>query len=346
MRQRAARLGLALIALGGGLLAQPTNAGAITVTKSAWWSRASEPASIAPPAAAVPGVTAPTLPATPPRPDVAEGSLLVEGTPAGATAIAAITYTLTDTETSPILTVTPSASSNVPTDAVILACLAALDWSKPDTQPGPWADKPLVECRRSVNGIIADGTITFPLEPLLSATSTELDIVLVPGNTPQTTPAGAVGSTFTLSFDAAEGAAITTATKATSPTPTTLASSVFSPPRSTGSPSFTAPIADPVVAPALEPQDQAPIEPDQQMAAVPAAAAEDNTAQGVAFLVLLAGATLAALAYLTPDRTEGGTIGLGRFKRPTPATVLAMEPVEGGLGRFARLRTAAPSRLS
>jgi hypothetical protein len=301
-----------------------------------------------PPAAAVPGVTAPTLPATPPRPDVAEGSLLVEGTPAGATAIAAITYTLTDTETSPILTVTPSASSNVPADAVILACLAALDWAAPETQPGPWADKPLVDCQRSVNGIIADGTITFPLEPLVTPSSTELDIILVPGTTGEATPAGAIGSTFSLSFDAATAAVITTTPKPTTstPTPTTVASSVSSPSLATGSPSFTAPIADPVGAPALEPQDQAPIVPEQQMAAVPAAAAEDNTAQGVAFLILLAGAALTALAYLTPDRTEGGTIGLGRFKRPAPVSVVAMEPVEGGLGRFARLRTTAPSRLS
>jgi hypothetical protein len=68
----------------------------------------------------------------------------------------------------------------------------------------------------------------------------------------------------------------------------------------------------------------------------------------VAFIILLAGAALAGLAYLTPDRDEHGTVGLGRFKRPVPASALAepVQPVEGGLGRFARARTGAPPSLS
>jgi hypothetical protein len=280
---------------------------------------------------------------------VPEGSVLVEGTPTGATAVAAITYTLLEGESAPTLTITPSTSSNVPADAVILACRAALDWEVPASQPGAWSDKPLVDCGRSVNGIIADGTITFPLAPLVSGT--DLDVVLVPGVTDQATPAGNVGSSFSLSFDVATGAVLTSTTS--SPT-TSGGGSTFTPPVSSspsfsaGGSTFTAP-ETPVVQPALEPQDQAPTVPDQPMVAAPAAAPkEDNTAQGVAFLILLAGAALAGLAYLTPARDADGTVGLGRFKRPAPAAALnpAMEPVEGGLGRFARPRTGPPPALS
>lgn len=339
-----------MMVVGFALAIQPVGGvDAATTTKAAWWTRASDPASATPPAAGVPGVTAPALPAAPPRPDVPEGSLLVEGTPTGATAVAAITYTLLEGESSPILTVTPSSSSNVPPDAVILACRAAIDWEVPATSPGPWADKPLVDCGRSVSGIIAEGTITFPLAPIVSGS--ELDVVLVPGTTGETTPAGAIGSTFSLSFDAAEGAALSSTTP-TTPGPSTEGSSFTpapssSPSFSTGIPAFTPP-ESPIVAPALEPQEQAPTVPDQPMLTAAPIVAEDNTAQGVAFLILLAGAALAGLAYLTPDRDEDGTVGLGRFKRPIPQHALAPvgPPVEGGLGRFARPRTGAPPALS
>lgn len=349
IRRRVARAGLAMFALGAGLLAQPSPVDAASQTKAGWWYRTSDPDSVVP-GAARPPVSPPDAPIDPVAPNVAEGSVLVEGTPEGATAIAGLTYLLSDGESSPVLTITPSEGSSVPPEAVILACRAAVDWAPLDAQPGRWQDKPLVDCGRSVNGIVADGTITFPLESLLSGT--DLDVVLVPGTAGET-PAGPVGSAFSLTFDVLQGAVLTTSAPSVStgsstsftPPPPTSGSSSFSPP---GGSSFSAPSA-PVVAPALEPQEQAPTVPDQPMLAAPAATAtEDDTAQGVAFIILLVGAALAGLAYLTPERSEAGTVGLGRFKRPAPADALvaAAQPVEGGLGRFARPRLGAPPSLS
>ena len=350
-RRRLARAGLALLALGTGLLAQPATVGAATQTKAGWWYRTSDPASVVP-TAARPPVPVPDAPIEPPAaPNVPEGSVLVEGTPEGATAIAGLTYLLVEGESSPTLTVTPSETSSVPPDAIILACRAAVDWAPLESQPGRWQDKPLVDCGRSVNGIIAeDGTITFPLATLVSGT--DLDIVLVPGTTAES-PAGPVRSAFSLSFDVLQGAVLTTTPPALSSsgsdssfTPPPSSSGSFTPP-SSGGPSFAAP-ESPIVAPALEPQDQAPTVPDQPMLTAAPVVEEDTTAQGVAFLILLAGAALAGLAYLTPERDETGAVGLGRFRRPRPDAVAAspLAPVEGGLGRFARPRTGPPPALS
>lgn len=354
-KRRLGRIALAMIALGAGLLAQPGPVDAATVSKTGWWYRTSQPTSAIPGVAQPPGGAIPDTPADPVAPPtVAEGSLLVEGTPEGATAIAAITYALTAGESSPTLTVTPGDSSNVPADSIILACAPSLPWTAPEVSPGRWQDKPLVDCNRSVNGIPSDdGTWTFALQPLiLYADATELDLVLVPGVASET-PAGNVGSAFSLSFSVADGAVLTTTQPTTSAgatggSPTFTPAPSPSPSFSTGGSTFTPPSA-PVVQPALEPQDQAPVVPNQPMVAAPVAAKEDNTAQGVAFLILLAGAALAGLAYLTPARPEeGATIGLGRFKRPAPLMVAArpFEPVQGGLGRFTRPRTGPPPKLS
>ena len=358
MRRRLLRVSLALCALGIGLVSSPAPAGAASVTKSAWWTRGSDPGSLVPPAAQVPGVTAPEAPVAPPTADAAEGEVVVQGAPNGALAIAAITYALAPGESGPMLTITPGEGSNVPAEAVILACRAAIDWEVPETQPGTWQDKPLVDCGRSVNGIVSpDGTsITFALQPLVSGT--DLDIVLTPGTTGETTPAGPVGSTFQLTFNATDAAVLAT-TRAPSSSSSGSSSSgssssptfmPASPPVPAGN-TFTPP-ESPVVPPALEPQDQAPTVP--QVAAPPAqpvAAAEDDTAQGVGFIILLLGAALAGWAYLTPERRDDDAplVGLGRFRRPVPAAALVdapAEPVTGGLGRFSRLRTGPPPSLS
>lgn len=357
-KRRLSRLALVLVALGAGLLAQPSPAGAASVSKSGWWYRTSQPTSALPAVAQPPGGIVPDNPTDPVAPPtVAEGSLLVEGTPEGATAIAGITYALTPGESSPTLTITPSSSSNTPDDSIILACAPSLQWTAPEPSPGRWQDKPLVDCNRSVNGILnADGTWTFALQPLIAyADATELDLVLVPGVV-STTPAGNVGSAFSLSFSVAEGAVLTStpapsAAASDQPpssyTPTYTASPASSPSFTAAAPTFVAPSA-PVVQPSLEPQDQAPAVPSQPLVAAPVAVKDDNTAQGVAFLILLAGAALAGLAYVTPTRAEDATVGLGRFRRPAPVEAIAsaLGPVQGGLGRFTRPRLGPPPKLS
>jgi hypothetical protein len=287
---------------------------------------------------------------------VPDGSLLVEGTARGANAIAAITYTLTSNESAPTLTITPSDTSQVPDGSIILACHAAVEWAAPDTSPGAWEEKPLVACDQSVQGIPADdGTITFALAPLCQQCTT-LDVVLVPGTTAAPTDGTAppVGSTFSLSFDAKEGAKL--ATTASSDSSSFDSSSSYASESSASltpradynvpTSSFAAP--EPIAQPALEPQEQAPSVPQQT--ALPAATPvkDDKRAQGVAFLILLAGLAFGGLAYATPARTEDGLVGLGRFRRPVPDDVDAapLEPVSGGLGRFTRPRTGRPPALS
>lgn len=360
-RRRLALAALALITLGASMLASPAPAGAASLSKSAWWykARTGDPATAVPPQAGpLPGgiPTAPAPP-TPGPPTVPEGSLLVEGTPAGASAVAAMTFTLSSTESVPVLTITPSATSQVPADAIVLACRAAVEWAAPDQDPGAWEEKPLVACDQSVQGIPGDaGVLTFPLAPLCQA-CTSLDIVLVPGvvATPPGTPAP-VGSSFSLAFDAKEGAKLETAA-GSSPTDT-FTGSTASPSFASGgtsSPGFSSPGSFatatppvPVAQPALEPQEQAPTVPQQTALPVATTVGRDRTAQGVAFLVLLAGLAFAALAHLTPARAEDGTIGLGRFQRPVAAAAIdvPLEPVSGGLGRFARPRSGPPPALS
>ena len=358
MRRRLLLAALALVTLGATMLSSPAPAGAATVTKSAWWYRArtgdattAVPPAVGPTPAGIPVVPAPPTPAPPTVPD---GSLLVEGTPQGANAIAAITYSMTKTESAPTLTITPSSTSEVPADAIILACHAAVDWTAPDQNPGAWEEKPLVDCGQSVQGIAADdGTITFALAPLCQACTT-LDVVLVPGTVAAPTDGTAppVGSSFSLAFDTKAGAKIVTTQSSdgsfNSSSSFVPDSSSYATPRADYSAPSTYSAPVPIAQPALEPQEQAPSVPRQ--AALPAATPvkDDKRAQGVAFLILLAGLAFAGLAYATPDRTEEGLVGLGRFRRPAPpdADVVADEPVPGGLGRFTKPRTGPPPALS
>jgi hypothetical protein len=358
VKRRLAIIGLALVTLGATLLSSPAPAGAASITKAAWWSKArtGDPSTLAPPEAGpLPGgiPTAPAPP-TPGPPTVPDGSLLVEGTARGADAIAAITYTMTTTESAPTLTITPSATSQVPEGSIILACHAAVDWSAPDQNPGAWEDKPLVACDQSVQGIAADdGTITFALAPLCQQCTT-LDVVLVPGTVAAPTDGTAppVGSTFSLSFDAETGAKLVTTASSDS---SASDSSSFAPDSSAtatlgttyGAPtsSFAAPT--PIAQPALEPQEQAPTVPQQTALPIAAPVKDDRTARGVGFLILLAGLAFGGLAYATPARSDDGLVGLGRFRKPAPADAgEQLEPVNGGLGRFTRPRSGPPPALS
>ncbi|MDQ1396616.1 MAG: hypothetical protein QOG64_1875 [Acidimicrobiaceae bacterium] len=363
MRRRLVLVALALSSLGIGLWGSLAPAAAASLVQSAWWYRANtDPGRALPPPAPAPPDPLPTTPATvpTPAPTVADGSLLVQSTPEGATAIAALSWTLTGGETAPSLIVKPDSSSHIPADAVILACRAAVPWKAPGKSPGAWEDKPLVDCGASVQGILnPDGSVGFALGPLVSGT--DLDVVITPGLA-QTTPTP-VGSTFSLSFPVQDGVALKTAPAAadnefapfaSSPGSSGPADAAPSSPSSSFSGSSAsssgdvATAASPIAAPALPPEAQAPT--------VPALIAPGTTKPGskgdnhrrlVAFLILLAGLAFAGLAFLTPEHADG-TIGLGRFRGPVPAASVAaaVEPAAGGLGRFRRPRTGPPAALS
>jgi hypothetical protein len=348
VRRKLTLAALALITLGASMTVSPTSAGAATLLKSSWWYKphTSDAGSLMPPGAGGLPAGTPTAPApipAPAPPTVAAGSVLVEGTAEGADAMAGLSWTMAAGETAPTLTIKPSSTSSVPAGSIILACRAAVEWTKPDAEPGTWESKPLVDCSISVQGVVnADGTIGFGLAPLVSGNA--LDVVLAPGLA-QTSPAN-VGSTFSLSFDPKTDATLKTDASGAdfvAPEPFASGSSGldYSSP-GTGA-SFSVPSA-PIAQPALEPQEQMLVVPRQDALAPTKPVASDTKGRSVAFLILLAGLAFGGLAYLTPARDAGGTMGLGRFTRPVPAEVLAVpqEPVDGGLGRFQRPRTGPP----
>lgn len=352
---RARRLAASItaMALGVALITIPAKpAVAAGITATGWWFRASTATPTAEIPQPIPG--APTVPVVAPAPPtVAEGELHVEGTATGATAIAAMTVLLDKGESSPILTLQPTDGSVVPPNALILACRAAVDWTPPDSNPGTWESKPLVDCATSVQGQLTDdGKIVFPLQPLVSGTL--LDVVFVPGSDPAL-PAQAGGSAFSLTFAKPGPESLVT----------TPASGGF-----TGSddfatdfdPALESPLTDdvalpagdplpaPPVAPALEPQEQAPSIPRVAPAVAPTPL--DDAPRTLGLVLLFLGALG---AYLAANGAPRQTLGLGRFRRvlaPGEAeALLATGPAEPaaiterGLGRLRRPRVGTPPAL-
>ena len=360
MRSRArarARVVAAALVLGGlALVFVPMPAQAATVTKSGWWFRAKTATPTAESPQPIPGgnPVLPTLPVGPPT--VAADQLHVEGTPEGATAIAAFTFELQEGESLPVLTLKTAPGSNVPPTAVILACRAAVDWAPPAAEPGAWDEKPLVDCFSSVQAQINEtgDTLVFPLQPL--ARGTELDIVIVPGTVPDVPP-DVNGSAFSLTFTrpAADALVTTRATPTSDFSPETDFSEDFSFEPAAPTETFSAPLdaptfdstvvtaAPPVAAPALEPQDQAPSVP-RTITPQPVAAVDVGGAARKLGLVLIALGIIAA--YMASAERPVAETGLGRFRRirTGEAAVGDEAPVEGGIGRLRRPRVGpAPS---
>jgi len=332
---------------------------AAAATKSGWWYRPKTATPTAESPQPLPGgnPVLPTVPAGPPT--VPADHLHVEGTPAGATSIAAFTYSLNAGESLPVLTLKTAAGSNVPPTSIILACRAAVEWAAPAAPPGAWEEKPLVDCSSSVQAQINDtgDTLVFPLQPLVSGRT--LDVVVVPGRVAEL-PAEANGSTFALTFPKPTAESLTTTTAAPveefSPATDFSHDFDFEPAApSTGetsfeSPSFT-PTFDgsivttpaPVVSPALEPQDQAPSVP---RAFSPAVSAEDvgDAAKKLGLVLIALGVIAAYMASAERPATE---MGLGRFRRVRPAAEAALDgpTSEGGIGRLRRPRAGAAPRL-
>ncbi len=168
--------GALLIAAG----APASAATASSIDDTGWWSRANQDA---------------TLGAALVFPDVAAGQLLVEGTPEGATAIAALRATLPEGTGRPVLTLHAASSAGGDT-AVLLACQAGSGWT--GAHGGAWSAKPSPDCDTSVQGEPGDGdTWTFDLAALQF--DDQINVVLVPGLDPN--GGGQAGSTFRIVFD-------------------------------------------------------------------------------------------------------------------------------------------------
>lgn len=369
MTRRTVALALAAVGLLC-LLAAGPSAHAVDAPATGWWSRLAT------------ATTTDELPApAPAAPDtipvgatVPEGQLLVESTPEGAVAVAAARWQLAGGESSPSLTIPVGEGSTLNPQSVILACKAAAPWSPPESNPGPWELKPLVDASRCVNGVIAEdlSTVTFGVQPLVSGD--DLDLVLVagratgaevpPGVPPP--PVDADTSAFRLVFpaptaeslqvvagsDFEEGADDVFVPAPAEPSSVDVGGSAapldLPAPASPSVAMPTVGVDEPVAAPALEPQDLAPSVPDVSDAVEVVSAKDAERTIGYVLLVLAA--AMGAWAHLTNEQSTG--IGLGRFRTvvaegtvPVVATASAA-PTVGGLSRFARERTTPPSRLA
>jgi hypothetical protein len=321
-RRRVRRLrvvGFALMALGafpvGGTFGATSDA-------AGWWSQTSSP-----------------LPLNPTAPHVGEGQLHVQGQPGGPTAVAALRWTLAETESAPVLTLTAADGSLVPPEAHLVACRAATPWQ--EAHGGAWDEAPEADCATSVDGVVAEdrSTIELALGPLVDGTS--LDVVLLPGEAP-----GGGGSTFSLTFDRPGPESLVTTTSSgtetagggfasTAPQPSSSSSSpgvAVVPPPAPASPAFAAPATEAVSPPPPEETAAPPPAAPEVAAARPAAAERDGSdrAQSLGLVVLLAGAAVVAWAWMASAPAE-----------PMPERAGAEAP-SSGLGRFTAARRAAP----
>ncbi len=373
MNRRLAAVALAVAGFACLLVSGPA-AEAVSAPTSAWWSRVATTTPTDELPAALP-VPAPTTPDTVPvGATVPEGQLLVESSPEGAVAVAAVRWQLADGESSPSLTLPIGEGSTVNPQSVVLACKASAPWTAPEASPGPWDSKPLVDAGRCVNGVIADdlSTVSFGVQPLVSGE--DLDVVVVPGKVAGAEPPAGVPqapvdvdtSTFRLVFPAptAESLEVVAGSDfeqgagdefVVAPTPTSSAtgispSSGFDAPPAPAVTSLAPSVGidEPVAAPALEPQDLAPSVPDVTKAV--AASSSGDVERTIGFVLLALAAAMAAWAHLSNEQATA--IGLGRFRTAVaegtvpPGSAPAVAPTVGGLSRFARERHSPPSRLA
>lgn len=321
----------------GATLALPGASRAATI-ESGWWSRLNNGATINQPPA--PPVTLPVAPPAPPTLPTSEGGLQVAALPDGATAVAAIRV---DQElTSVTLRLAPNGDANG-ARAKLVACQALTPWVP--VANGPWDAKPAVACDLingggSVAGIRnPDGSWTFPVAPIAGDGKT--DFVVAP--LADSDLAAGFAVPFQLVFVPPIDSDLVVAAPTTEPSVTPDGSALddpevdelFSNPLAYDAISgFGAPSAppNPVVRPALDDADQAPVLP------VFAAKRPDNASQLVAALMVLLGLG----AFLWSTRVPTPPIAsMVRNGRPVPIA----EAELGGLGRFARERTGRPPSL-
>ncbi|HUR78251.1 MAG TPA: hypothetical protein VMZ22_09915 [Acidimicrobiales bacterium] len=322
----------------GGLLIVPTPSHAATI-EVGWWSRAnmgSSPQAPAVPVVPAPQVTLPAEPPAPPNPPNAEGGLQVAALPDGASAIAAVRV---DQElTSLTLRVAPNGDANG-MSAKLAACAAAAPWEP--VLGGQWPAKPVVACDLvngggSVAGIRADdGSWTFPVAPI--AADGKTDVVIVP--LADSELADGVVAPFQIVFVPPTASDMVVAPVSAEPSASPVneeTEALFNDPRAYEE--FTSitddiPVAAPIVRPALEERDQAPVLP-----AFAAAKANDTSAQLLGALLVLLG--VAALLWAAHQPTPA-IVSMVRGGRVAPGVA----PQVGGLGRFARAREGRPPSL-
>lgn len=347
LRSAARAVAAAGLIAGAWLVAAPAGADpASSVDDFGWWARANQEPTLG-------GVLVP--------PDVEEGQLLVEGTPEGATAIAAVRATLPEGTANPVLNL-QAASAVGAESAVLLACQSGSGWT--GVHAGAWDAKPSPDCSKSVQGIPSEdgATWTFALGPVQFGD--QVDIVLTPGTVPG---ADGVSSAFRVVFEEPDVTAFEVSEGA-APAPVVPPVSMpggdgggFSTPPSIGggssTPSFTPPspssgtqLAPPPVRAALPEVEQgatatAPaVQAAQPLVAPSLAATGGNDGRLLGVVVVLAAG---ALLYWSSQQPVPERQLLSRFASSAPQTSVVAEASStlGGLGRFRRERTDAARRL-
>jgi hypothetical protein len=323
MRRRLILLVAAVsIVLGSSMVFDPVQADpAASIDDSGWWWRAQ---------------TNPTL-LLPPPPNVSKGQLMVQSTPEGATALAAVAGTLVEGQANPVLTLKVASNGDTGGEtAVLVACQAGATWKGGDAQA--WSEHPPAGCEAgAAEGTRSeDGTSwTFDLSTLQF--TDKVSVVIAPG-TVEGQPEGANFATFSLTFEAPTTASITTSA-GLPPAPATLpADSGFTMPDVGGGATFDSPPVDtssfdlpPVAALPDEQQTLTPVAPSVQAGQplLPASVVFDprrKEARPVGIALLLLGS---ALVYL-----------MTRQQQP-----IGPEGVPGGLGRWASPRWGTPPSL-
>jgi hypothetical protein len=311
--------------VGSSLVVEPAQADpAASIDDSGWWWRAQ---------------TNPQV-LLPPPPNVEEGQLLVQSSPEGAVALAAIAATLVEGQARPVLTLAVADGGDVGSDgAVILACQAGSTWKGGDAKP--WAEHPPAGCEAGgVPGTRAEDGTSWSWDLSALQFAANVNVVIVPG-TVEGQPEGAGYSTFSVTFEHPTAASLATAPgvapSAAPPLdvdagfadPGVSAGAVdsFSPPVDSGS------LALPPVNASLPNEDQGltPVAPSVQASQplLPAAALVDPRsphARAVGVLLLLLGG---ALVYVMTKQQQP----------------IGPEGVPGGLGRWASPRWGSPPSL-
>jgi hypothetical protein len=328
------------LAVAVGLLAAPTLG--VTAAGSGWWTT-------------VPTLPAP-IPAAPNPAAPGPGQLGVSATPAGATSVAAVRFTLSEGElpTGMDIEIAGGAGQQA---AVVVACPASTAWSP--ASGGPMAEAPPAACdtHLSLAQLVGDTVLHFPLDAGF-LTNGVLDLVILPGAvdangqkvtplfnlilTPPPAQSVAVSrtdsSSSSFSFDSSS---TTTFDPAVTDDPTIglgQSSALEAPPTT----EFNAPADIPTSPPTSI--IESTVTPAPGVALGPTRrTADDSSDRARNFgLLLFPLAVLGGIWAL--NTTTPGLRGIGRLARPVvPGDGTA--PGEGGLARFRRDRTSPPVPL-
>jgi len=297
--------------------ASPASAGAQPPDSVGWWYE----------------LQTKTLPAPLPSPPVVpDGGLFVQQGPDGPMAYGAIRAHITGVRSATLLLVAASGSSTTTPPAAMQACATQSRWTQPQSEPGAWEDAPKYTSH-CVPGIVAtDGkSVAFYFETEFFAAGA-LDVAIVP--TATATP-------FAIAFDKPDNQALqTVVAPPIPPTPTTVAATAPTANEATVAAPLPAQIAAPSTPSAPAPAAPSEIRPNVADNLLKVAGLGDPDrgeralALGGASLIVVGWWQLSTRAVPMP-RLLGGL---------TPSTP-AEESRIGGVGRFARSRTANPNLL-